>query len=128
MPGERDGVPFYWRCYFVFGSVWLSWWNCYTDHYRLVTPEEREELALAPLEDLMRRLAALTGMNFFSSEIARDETGAFIVIDYVNDQCHLLSQTANPAIGVPDDLVAAIARRLVEAVQQILPSTLSALL
>lgn len=122
VPGEHEGMPLYWRCYFVFGSVWLSWWNCHTDRYRLVTPEEREALGLAPLEDMIRRIAALTGMNFFSSEMARDAAGTFTVIDYVNDQCHLLSQTANPAIGVPDELVAAIARRLVEATQAALRS------
>jgi len=41
-----------------------------------------------------------------------------VVIDYVNDQCHMLSQSANPQIGVPDELVAAIARRLVEAAKE----------
>jgi hypothetical protein len=40
------------------------------------------------------------------------------VIDYLNDQCHMLSQSSNPQIGVPNELVAAIARRLVEAVAQ----------
>jgi hypothetical protein len=57
-------------------------------------------------------------MNFFSSEIAQTEAGEFVVIDYVNDQCHMLSQSANPQIGVPDELVAAIARRLVEAAKE----------
>jgi hypothetical protein len=115
VPRQHNGAPLYWRVYFVFGTVWLSWWNCYTDNYRLVTAEEREKLGLSSLEDLIRRIAALTGMTFFSSEIAQTETGEFVVIDYVNDQCHLLSQSAHPQIGVPDELVAAIARRIVEA-------------
>ena len=59
-------------------------------------------------------------MNFFSSEIAQTESGDFVVIDYMNDQCHMLSQSANPKIGVPDELVTAIARRLVEAVRQLI--------
>jgi len=114
-PARRDGVPLYWRVYFVFGTVWLSWWNCDNDNYRMVTSEERAELGLDRLEELVRRIAALTGMTFFSSEIARTESGELVVIDYVNDQCHLLSQSAHPQMGVPDELVAAIARRLVEA-------------
>ena len=41
----------------------------------------------------------------------------------VNHQCHMLTQTANPAIGVPDDIVAGIARRLVEGAQEwVIPS------
>ena len=120
VPRQEHGEPVYFRAFFVFGAVWLSWWNCFTDRYRLVTPQERETLGLAPLEDIVRRIAALTGMNFFSSEIAQTEPGEFVVIDYVNDQCHMLSQSAAPQIGVPDGLVAAIAMSLVEAVRSAL--------
>jgi hypothetical protein len=115
MPARRGDAPLYWRVYFVFGTVWLSWWNCENDNYRMVSSEERAELGLDRLEDLARRIAALTGMTFFSSEIAQSETGELVVIDYVNDQCHLLSQSAHPQMGVPDELVAAIAKRIVEA-------------
>jgi hypothetical protein len=59
-------------------------------------------------------------MEFFSSEIAETTSGELVVIDYVNDQCHMLSQTADPQKGVPDELVAAIAKRLVEAVDQMI--------
>jgi hypothetical protein len=117
IPRDRDGTPVYFRVYFVFGSVWLSWWNCYNDQYRLVTAAEREELGLGRLEEIVRSIASLTGMTFFSSEIAQTQSGEFIIIDYVNDQCHLLSQSAHPQLGVPDELVGAIAKRIVEAVQ-----------
>jgi hypothetical protein len=117
VPREREGTPLYFRCYFVFGSVWLSWWNCYNDQYRLVTPAEREALGLGRLEEIVRSIASLTGMTFFSSEIAQTDKGDFVVIDYVNDQCHLLSQSAHPQLGVPDELVAAIAGRIVQAVR-----------
>jgi hypothetical protein len=120
VPRQLNGEPIYFRAFFVFGAVWLSWWNCFTDRYHLVTPQERETLGLAPLEDIVRRIAALTRMNFFSSEIAQAESGEFIVIDYVNDQCHMLSQSTAPQNGVPDGLVAAIARSLVDAVSNAL--------
>ncbi len=120
IPRHIKGIPAYFRVYFVFGSVWCCWWNCYNDNYRLVTPQEATELHLKPLEEMIRQIAALTGMSFFSSEIAQTEAGDFVAIDYVNDQCHMLSQTANPRIGVPDELVAAVAKRLVEAVKEML--------
>jgi hypothetical protein len=113
-----DGRPAYFRVYFVFGSVWSCWWDPRDDHYRRVTPAEIEALQLHPLEAIIRRMAALTGMNFFSTEIAVAESGEFVVIDYVNDQCHMLSQSADPQRGVPDDLVAAIASRLVQAARE----------
>ncbi len=115
IPAERDGEPVYFRAYFVFGTVYLAWWNPHNDRYRLVTDSDRASLDLPAVEDISRQIAALTGMNFFSSEVAQDQDGRFVVIDYVNDQCHLLSQSASPALGVPDELVAAIAQRLVEA-------------
>lgn len=119
-PRQIKGAPAYFRVYFVFDSVWCAWWNCYHDNYRMVSPQEATELHLKPLEEMVRQLASLTGMKFFSSEIAQTETGEFVFIDYVNDQCHMLSQSANPRIGVPDELVAAIAKRLVEATKELI--------
>jgi hypothetical protein len=57
-------------------------------------------------------------MQFFSTEIAQTEVGEPVLIDYVNDQCHLVSQSAHPQMGVPDELIAEIARQIVQAVAQ----------
>jgi glutathione synthase/RimK-type ligase-like ATP-grasp enzyme len=122
LPREINGAPAYFRVYFVFGAVWVAWWNCYKDNYRVVTPQEGNEFNLKPLEEIIRRIAALTGMNFFSSEIAQTENGEFVAIDYMNDQCHMLSQSANPQMGVPDEVVAGIARQLVEASRKLVHS------
>lgn len=116
VPRQDGGEPAYFRVFYVFGSVWCAWWNCFTDRYRLASPADEERLNLAALGDLVRGIAALTGMRFFSSEIALTESGGPVLIDYVNDQCHMLSQGSSPQMGVPDDLVTAIARRLVEGV------------
>jgi hypothetical protein len=114
---ELDGQPAYFRVFHVFGSIWSCWWNCHTDGYRRVTDEEERTHGLAVLGDLVRRVAALTGMRFFSSEIAMSAPGRFVLIDYVNDQCHMLSQGANPRMGVPNTVVAEIAGRLVDAAE-----------
>ena len=114
--GDRPG---YFRVYFVFGSVWACWWNCFNDHYAELSEADQEAFGLHRLEEIVRRIAAVSGMNFFSSEIAVTESNEFVVIDYINDQCHLLTQSASPHNGVPDALVARIARRLVEAVGRI---------
>lgn len=118
IPRELQGRPAYWRLFHVFGSLWWCWWDCYTDRYSEVTAQEIEQFGLGPLGQGMRKLAALTGMNFFSSEVAQTTAGDFVWIDYVNDQCHMLTQSANPKMGVPDRVVQAIAARLVEAVAE----------
>lgn len=120
IPREHHGEPVYFRAYFVFGSVWVCWWNCYNDRYRLLSEADRAELPVTEIEGILRRIASLTGMNFFSSEIAQEEDGQLVVIDYVNDQCHLLSQSADPKLGVPDQLVSDIARQIVTATQSLL--------
>jgi hypothetical protein len=113
------GDPAYFRVFHCFGEVWLAWWDPATDRYRAVTPAEEGRFRLHPLREIMARVAALTGMNLFSSEIAVTGANEFVLIDYVNDQCHLLTQSADPRIGVPDAIVAGIARRVVEAAAEI---------
>ena len=120
VPRKVGDNPAYWRVYNAFGSIWCNWWNCYTDRSRPVTPEEFQQLGLQPLEQIARSIASLSGMRFFSTEILQEEEGTFVAIDYVNDQCHMLSQSANPQIGVPNTVVEAIAQRLVEGAQELI--------
>ncbi|MDX1952872.1 MAG: hypothetical protein SFY81_11880 [Verrucomicrobiota bacterium] len=112
--------PAYFRVFYVFGTTWCCWWNCFTDQYRIVLPEEEERLQLGPLRQIVTQVADLTGMRFFSSEIAKVDSGEFVLIDYVNDQCHMLSQSADPKIGVPDAVVSGIADRLVEVTHEVI--------
>jgi hypothetical protein len=114
-----NNCPAYFRVYFAFGSIWCCWWNCFTDQYRMVTEKDIEQYGLAALPGIVQRLADLTGMTFFSSELSQVESGEFVLIDYVNDQCHMLSQSSSPSMGVPDQVVSAIARRLVEGARQL---------
>jgi hypothetical protein len=120
VPRILNDSPAYFRVYFVFGSIWCCWWNCYTDRYKMVTPAENQEFGLARLYEIAGLIARIANMNFFSTEIAQTEAGEWVIIDYVNDQCHMLSQSSNPKMGVPDELVAAVARRLVEGAQQLM--------
>src|SRR5688572_19242075 len=115
VPRNLGECPAYWRVFYCFGSIWITWWNCFTDRYAVVTEADKTEWSLHKLEAIVSRIAALTKMQFFSSEIAQIENGEFVLIDYVNDQCHMLAQSADPKMGVPDMIVAGIARELVQA-------------
>jgi len=68
----------------------------------------------------MSKIAAITRMAWFSTEIAIDKKNGsmrFIAIDYVNDQCDMstLSETTS---GVPDSIVEFTASRIVTAAYQ----------
>ncbi len=114
--GDR---PAYWRVFYCLGEVWVTWWNCFSDFYRVPTEVEMQQHGLGKLEEIARGIADLTQMKFFSSEIAQAENGDFVLIDYVNDQCHMLSQSSAPKMGVPDVVVASIARKLVNAAAEL---------
>lgn len=120
VPRHVGEHPAYWRVFYVYGQVWVCWWNCFTDCYREPIETEKEAHRLQRLEEIARKIAALTGMQFFSSEIAETDEGKLVLIDYVNDQCHMLSQSSNPRMGVPDGVVAEIAEKLVSAAQEMI--------
>ena len=80
---------------------------------------EVQQHELGRLVEIGKGIAELTKMNFFSSEVAQVESGEFVLIDYVNDQCHMLSQSSAPKMGVPDAVVAGIARKLVDAAAEL---------
>ena len=122
-PRALGADPAYFRVFHAFGSIWTCWWNCYTDRYRIVTGEEVEAFNLSHLGQISSRLADISGMRFFSTEVAITESNDYLLIDYVNDQCHTLTQSSNPAIGVPDAVVAAIAEKLVASAHGLIRAT-----
>ena len=125
-PAEIAGRPAYWRVFYVFGEVLICWWNCFTDRYTELTDENSADAPIHALHEMARGVAELSGMRFFSSEIARTENGDLVLIDYVNDQCHMLSQSADPRMGVPDTVVRTIAERLVQATAEMVRETRAA--
>ncbi len=116
VPREIQGRRCWFRCFFVYGKVFLAWWDDLTHLYDLVTPDEEHFYKLRPLRRIMRTIARISGLNFFSSEIALRqatpyEPSRFIVVDYVNDMCDMRSRT-HAADGLPEPLFSGIISRL----------------
>ena len=90
----------YLRGYNVLGFRTLLWWAPETKLYDLVTWEDVRQYDLMGAVELIDRMAAVTGMDYFSSEIAITSglgQPRFVLIDYCNDQCDL-----NPVSAQPD--------------------------
>lgn len=119
VPLERDGRQFWFRGYYVCGLTQCAWWNDRTHLYQVLTPEEVARYELSPLFDIVEKIAAICRLRFFSTEIALDRYGTFVVIDYVNELCDMRMQSRY-ADGVPDALVDAIATRLASYVRDFL--------
>ncbi len=111
-PEERDGVRFWFRGFYILGDVWCTWWDDRTHLYRDLTDHDRAFFSLDPLSQIVRNIAAVSGLRFFSTEIVRDVRGRFLVVDYVNEICDMRLQSRH-SDGVPDTVVRNIASRIV---------------
>ena len=88
----------------LFRSPIPVWWNDLTHIYDELDSEEIIDLGLSRLLLITKKIALLTGLDFFSTEIVIPENKKFIVIDYVNDQCDMRIKSKH-FDGVPDKIV-----------------------
>jgi hypothetical protein len=118
LPANLAGSPAWFRVFYILGDIILCWWNNETSVYRPVTLREYSQFKLSPLVFLCSEIASITGIEWFSCEIAlRKKDKRFVVIDYMNDQFDVSSQS-QWAIGVPDKLLILFAQRMVEKIWQ----------
>jgi hypothetical protein len=110
-PLESDGRRFWFRGFFALGLVLCAWWDDRTHAYRELRAGEIAGFGLHGLYGIVRRIAAVSGIRFFSTEIALDTRGRLVVIDYVNETCDMRLASAH-ADGAPDALAGAIAARI----------------
>lgn len=119
VPAENAGRRCWFRGYFAFGAVLAVWWDDRTHLYTALEPGDVEGYGLGPLFETVRRIAAVCGLVFFSTEIARDRAGRWVVVDYVNESPDMRLQSRY-ADGVPDSVVEAVASRIAARVRDLL--------
>lgn len=105
------------RCFWAFGKPICCWWDDQTHIYETITEEELEKFHLKKLNEITRKIAKLTELDFFSTEVAITDENKFIVIDYVNDQCDMRFKSKHTD-GIPDDVIYEIIEQLKKAVMK----------
>ena len=106
-----DGPEWY-RVVYAAGEVLPFWWGVASHAYRPVTREQEEAHALAGLYGTTAAIAAVSGLDLFSTEIARREgDGELVSVDYVNDPIDLRPRSL-AADGMPDNAITAVAARV----------------
>jgi hypothetical protein len=115
IPAQLDGREAWFRMLHCAGHSYTNWWNTQTHIYTRVSVEEEQRYGLAPLRELTDAIASLCGLDLFTSEIALTLDGMFIIVDYVNDPIDMRIQS-KAVDGVPDELAAEVAQRLVDHV------------
>lgn len=114
---DLAGRPAWFRVFYVGGEVWPCWWHPSTHVFTVLSAEEEARYGLGRLRDVTQRIAALCGLVWFSTEIASTADGQFTAVDYVNDSIDLRVQS-RAVDGVPDEIVDAMARKLVSIAKE----------
>lgn len=92
------------RVIYAFGHVIPTWWDDKTHIYYKVTDSEIKKHNLHQLSKISKKLARITRLDYFSTEVALTKDHKFILIDYVNDQCDMRLKS-NHVDGIPDEVV-----------------------
>lgn len=116
-PAEIEGQPAWFRVIYCLGEIYANWWPPKTHIFRPVQSDEVVNLRLGELYDMAVRIAHVSRLHLFSTEIALTADGQFLTVDYVNDQIDLRLQS-QAQDGVPDTIVVDICRRLAELARQ----------
>jgi hypothetical protein len=109
--------PAYLRAYNVLGHRTLMWWSN-EKGYANLTWHDLKKYDLLGAFDLIDQLAALTQLEFFSTEIAivadsGPPSARYRLIDYVNDQCDI-DPEAQPNRSPPESWITWVCQRLAE--------------
>ncbi|NQT33297.1 MAG: hypothetical protein HQ594_06475 [Candidatus Omnitrophica bacterium] len=110
------------RVFHVFDKVIPCWWDDTTSKYHQVTRNEFQKYKLSPLVRIITKIADLSRMSWFSTEIAiekKDGKLRFISIDHVNDQCDMEASSESKD-GVPDNIVKFTAYSIVHAARTLI--------
>lgn len=111
IPEVRDERRFWLRGFYVLGEVYLTWWDDRSHLYAEIGYDEAARHGLIPIYGIVRTIARVSRLRFFSTEVAMDVRGRFVVVDYVNEICDMRLRSVH-ADGVPDAIVARIADRI----------------
>lgn len=110
-PRMFGGRHAWFRVLWAFNKAIPSWWDDHTHIYHAVSKRDVSRYNLLALSRITTKLARITKLDYFSTEIAVTKAHNFVMIDYVNDQCDMRLKSNHPD-GVPDEVVAEFIERM----------------
>ncbi len=110
-----EGRRAWFRPFYVYGKVFVCWWDDLTHLYVEASQEEIDKYGLHEIDRIVNTIYTVCGLEFFSTEIALTAEGKFVVIDYVNEICDMRLKSRH-FDGVPDNVVEGIAGQIAEGI------------
>lgn len=121
-PLERGERRYWFRVFYACSLVLCAWWNDRTHRYAPLSEQDSRREGLEALAAIARRIAAVCGLRVFSTEIALDVRGRFVVVDYVNESPDLRLASKHPD-GVPDELVGRVSAAIAACAHEALAAS-----
>ncbi|MGB9561337.1 MAG: ATP-grasp domain-containing protein [bacterium] len=113
VPKIYENKPCWFRVFYACGKILPCFWDPKTHRYSKLSEEEKR--VFSSLFEIASKIYNVSGLNFFSTEIALTRDERFVVVDYVNDQCDMRFQS-DADDGVPDEIIDEIAESIVNFV------------
>jgi hypothetical protein len=110
------------RIFYVCGKVLPCWWDDQTKIAEVLDPSQVDEKIYFEIERIIRKIATISKLDIFSTEIAFTSSEKLLVIDHVNDQVDLRKKSSH-FDGIPDEVVDRIVISLVNWVQRYVSRT-----
>lgn len=100
------------RVFHIMGKIIPCWWDDQTHLYSHVEADELESALLQKIIDTVLRIASISHIEFFTTEIAVDQNGDLLVVDFVNEMCDMRLKSRHTD-GVPDEVAADIVEEII---------------
>lgn len=110
-PQNLNGKRAWFRLIWAFDTVIPTYWDDRTHIYNTISTKEIKQKNLQQLIRITKRLAQITKLDYFSTEIALTKDHKFYLIDYINDQIDMRLKSKH-LDGVPDKVVNKFIERL----------------
>ncbi|MDD5645098.1 MAG: hypothetical protein PHO00_06600 [bacterium] len=112
-----EGKRAWFRPIYACDETYISWWDDKTHIYEILGDDDEKRFNLGEIREIVNKIARVSMLDLFSTEICYSEGGKFVVVDYVNDPCDLRIKSLYYE-GVPDEIIDNIIKRIVDTVRK----------
>lgn len=126
-----DGRRAWFRPFYVFGKIFICWWDDLTHLYFEASSEDIDNHNLHAIDEVVKKIYGVCGLDFFSTELAitfiEGSSAAsgvnsrgkrkLVVIDYVNEMCDMRLKSKHYD-GVPDNIVEQMAKQIAAGIRR----------